>query len=225
MRVHFWRRHVRDTVIILEEGNLPHPQCEKCDMLVPWRALNGRHKDTAMCKSGVERKRRRLAEAEIRESTEMAFEAYREQLESVPRFTYLGRVKTAGDDDWPAVAGNLNKARRSWGRLQRILIREGATPQISGSFFKAVVQQVLLFGAETWVVTPKMERALSGFLHGGGEAAHREAGAEREERRVVLPVPRGGHTGDRPDRHTEIHSKQAEHGRAVHCDATASRPV
>ena len=25
MRVHFWRRHVRDTVIILEEGNLPHP--------------------------------------------------------------------------------------------------------------------------------------------------------------------------------------------------------
>ena len=48
MRVHFWRRHVRDTVIILEEVKLPHPQCEKCDMLVPWRALNGRHKDTAM---------------------------------------------------------------------------------------------------------------------------------------------------------------------------------
>ena len=30
MRVHFWRRHVRDTVIILEEGNLPHPRCENC---------------------------------------------------------------------------------------------------------------------------------------------------------------------------------------------------
>ena len=72
MRVHFWRRHVRDTVIILEEGNLLLPRCENCDMLVPWRALNGHHKDTAMCKSGVERKRRRLTEAEIRESTEMA---------------------------------------------------------------------------------------------------------------------------------------------------------
>ena len=66
MGVHFWRRHVRDTVIILEEGNLPHPRCENCDMLVPWRALNGRHKNTGMCKSGVERKRWRLAEAEIR---------------------------------------------------------------------------------------------------------------------------------------------------------------
>ena len=52
-----------------------------------------------MCKSGVERKRRRLAEAEIRESTEMAFEVYREQLELVPRFTYLGRAMAAGDDD------------------------------------------------------------------------------------------------------------------------------
>ena len=26
MQVHFWRRNVRDIVIILEEGNLPHPR-------------------------------------------------------------------------------------------------------------------------------------------------------------------------------------------------------
>ena len=112
MCVHFWRRHVWDTVIILEEGNLPLPRCENCDMLVLWRSLNGLHKDTAMCRSGAERKRRRLAEVEIRESTERAFEVYREQLESVPRFTYLGRVMTAGDDDWPSVSGNLATARR-----------------------------------------------------------------------------------------------------------------
>ena len=135
MRVHFWRRHVRDTVLILEEGNLPRTRCDYCDMLVPWRALNGRHKDTAMCRSGAERKRRRLVEAEIRESTEMAFEAYGEQLESVLRFTYLGRLMTVGDDNLPAVAGNLKKARRSWGRLQRILGREGATARLSGAFF------------------------------------------------------------------------------------------
>ena len=77
----------------------------------------------------------------------MAFEVYGKQIKSVPRFTYLGRVMTAGDDDWTAVAGNLEKARKRWGRLQGILRREGATPRISGNFFKAVVQQVLLFGA------------------------------------------------------------------------------
>ena len=29
MRVHFWRRHVWDVVIILEEGNLPRPRCPR----------------------------------------------------------------------------------------------------------------------------------------------------------------------------------------------------
>ena len=35
MRVYFLHRHVRDTVVVLEEGNLPHPRCPRCDMLVP----------------------------------------------------------------------------------------------------------------------------------------------------------------------------------------------
>ena len=98
----------------------------------------------------------------------MAFEVYGEQLQTVPSFKYLGRILTEGDNEWPAVTGNLGKARKSWGRLQRILSREGSTKRVSGNFFKAVVQQVLLFGAETWVVLPIMERVLSSFSHGSG---------------------------------------------------------
>ena len=33
----------------------------------------------------------------------------------------------------------------------------------------------------------------------GGKEAYRETGAEREERRVALPVPRGGHAVSRAD--------------------------
>ena len=87
-------------------------------MLVPWRSLNRRHKDSAMCQSGADKKRRRDTEAEIRESAERAFEAYGGQLESVSRFTYLGRVMTAGDDDSPTVAGNLKKSRKLTVALQ-----------------------------------------------------------------------------------------------------------
>ena len=143
MRVHFWRRHMRDIVIILEEGNLPHPRCPQCNMLVPWRALNGCHKNTEICRSGSEKNRRRLSEAEVRDSAEMAFEVSpssswplpgflpppasrrpppsrsspdilteglsatapcrprREQLHKIPRFKYLRRILTEGDDDWP----------------------------------------------------------------------------------------------------------------------------
>ena len=87
-------------------------------------------------------------EAELRESSERAFEAYRETLEILTAFNYLGRVLTAGDDDWLEVVGNLGKARKSWGRLSWILIQEGADPKVLGYSYKAVAQAVLLFGAE-----------------------------------------------------------------------------
>ena len=78
-------------------------------------------------------------------------------------FKYLGRVLTAGKDDWLAVVGNLGKARRSWGRLSWVLGREGADPKVSRTFYTVVAQAVLLFGAETWVLTPSMEKALESF--------------------------------------------------------------
>ena len=72
---------------------------------------------------------------------------------------------TVGDDDWPAVVGNLLKARKSWRRLLQILSQEGGNLKVSGHFFKAVTQAVLLFGDETWVLTPRMELDLSTFQH------------------------------------------------------------
>ena len=107
MRVHLLHRHVLNTVLILEEGNLPHPQCARCNILVPRRSLNGRHSSTVQCARGAERKRRRLAELEIRERSEQAFEAYGKPIQNVLTFRYLGRVLTVGDDDCLAVVGNI----------------------------------------------------------------------------------------------------------------------
>ena len=60
----FWHQHVRDTVVILEEGNLSHPRCSLCDILVPWKDLNGTHRRTAQCTWGAERRIRKLAAEE-----------------------------------------------------------------------------------------------------------------------------------------------------------------
>ena len=84
-------------------------------------------------------------------------------MENVTTFRYLGWVLTAVDDDWLAVVGNFGKARKSLERLSWILIREGADPKVSGSFYKALAQAVFLFGAETWVLTPRMEQFLESF--------------------------------------------------------------
>ena len=99
------------------------------------------------------------------EIAEKAFQAYVRPLATVTLFKYLGQVLTAADDYWPEVVGNLWMARKSWARMERILGGEGASPQVSGMFFKAVVQAVLLFGSETWVQNPHMGQALVSFQH------------------------------------------------------------
>ena len=71
----------------------------------------------------------------------------------------------AGDNNWPAVVGNLKKERKSWARMTRILGREGSNPRVSRMFFKEVVQAVLIFGSKTWIMTPRMEWYLVSFQH------------------------------------------------------------
>ena len=61
-----------------------------------------------------------------------------------------------------AVVNKLARARKLWSRMSRIHSREGEAPQVSRLFFKAVVQAVLLFVAETWVITSRMSKALGG---------------------------------------------------------------
>ena len=69
MQVHLFHRHIWDTVIILEEVNLPHPRCHWCDMLVHWHELNRKHLAIAQCYKGAGRKHRRLEEEDLQEST------------------------------------------------------------------------------------------------------------------------------------------------------------
>ena len=60
------------------------------------------------------------------------------------------------------VLWNIGKARQVWSRLGELLRREGTEPRVSGMFSQEVVQEVLLFGAETWVLLEAMSRNLEG---------------------------------------------------------------
>jgi hypothetical protein len=91
------------------------------------------------------------------------FTAYGDPLGRVDIFRYLGRLLSSTDNDWPDVQKNIVKARKRWAQISKLLVREGATPRVSGKFYKAIVQAVLLYGAESWVLTDSMYRALEGF--------------------------------------------------------------
>ena len=86
MRVHFVHRHVHDTVVMLEEVNLPLPRCPWCDLQVSSKALNERHLGTIQCRTGTECKKRRLAEVEMRKTLEREFHAYGKQMRAVTEF-------------------------------------------------------------------------------------------------------------------------------------------
>ena len=78
-------------------------------------------------------------------------------------FKYLGRLLAMDDTDTQAIRGNLKKSRKVWKMLSRLLRGENMEPRVCGMFYKAVVQAVLLFGSETWVLTESAMRCLEGF--------------------------------------------------------------
>ena len=91
--------------------------------------------------------------------------AYGIPLVPVSSFKYLGRVMLASDDDWPAVEQNLRREQQKWERLTRVLEREGVDAWTSGRIYMVVVQAVLLYGSQMWVMTPCIGRVWGGFCH------------------------------------------------------------
>ena len=84
-------------------------------------------------------------------------------LERVEVFQYLGCLLSQDDDDIQAVQSQLRKARGTWARIGQVLRKENAPPLVSAKFYKAIVQSVLLYGSETWVLSPAALARLEGF--------------------------------------------------------------
>ena len=81
-------------------------------------------------------------------------------------FRYLGRPRDQTDDDWPAVRRNIMLGRSFWGRLRKLLRQEGTQPMVLAIFFSEVVQAILLYGLDMWVLLEIMERNVEG-IHTG----------------------------------------------------------
>ena len=91
--------------------------------------------------------------------------AYGTPLMAFYSFRYLGRTLSSSNDDWLEMEGNLRRARGKWGRLEKILGREGEDMRTVGRFYVEVVQEVILFGYKTWVLKPWLEKFIKGFQH------------------------------------------------------------
>ena len=110
-----------ETIVIMEEGNRPHPRCPGCDMFSPWKALNGRHITVEFLSRGSNRKFLRLATEEYRARAETAFLAYDPPPVNLMEFKYLGCVLMAMDDYWTEMVMNIRKDRKKWAQMSKIM--------------------------------------------------------------------------------------------------------
>jgi hypothetical protein len=165
LRNHWNIRHPYDFLAILSEGPEPWDQCHLCGTHVTYLQLNGRHLGSVHCEEGIERRKNRVLARQICHANAVTFTANGVPLDRVHNFCYLGRPASANNGDWPALYKNVKKAKAKWGQIARPLIKTGVRVRLVGMFYKAIVQNVLLYGCETWVITPDMMGVLESFHH------------------------------------------------------------
>ena len=160
MRQHFATRHLEDTIIISEEGQLP--RCEECGLFA--KSVNSaRHRNSAECHRLSEKRRRYFKNLAKSIATDVSFTVNGVAIKRVNRFKYLGRVLDQADNDNAAAERQLSRARSKWGRVGKVLSAEGASPRVMGYFYKAIVQAILLYGSESWTISQTMLKRLRRF--------------------------------------------------------------
>jgi hypothetical protein len=105
------------------------------------------------CKKATKMRGTRKDEQVQKMARDVVFEVSGTLIENVKEFVYLGRTVEENDQDEPAIQRSLKRARAKWSKIGRILSREGANPRTMATFYKAIVQSTLLYGAESWVLT------------------------------------------------------------------------
>ena len=80
-------------------------------------------------------------------------------------FLYLGRTVTFNKSDWGSPYQNFHIARCWWEVVAKLLTSTGVTVCVGEMLYKAVLQMVLIYVRESWVVMGAMLKFMEGFHH------------------------------------------------------------
>jgi hypothetical protein len=83
------------------------------------------------------------------------------------------------DDDIQAIRAQIRKARSSWARVGQVLRSKNVSPFVAARFYQAIIQAILLYGSESWVISRTAMARLEGFHI---RAAYRMAKTNRPKR-------------------------------------------
>ena len=165
LRGHFMYWYWKSNIEIIQEGPEPLPRCDHCGMhmlaarMIRHRRMSRRNNATEMHLGWRDVEMAKRCE-------EMDFILYGREggklVEKVVTFKYLGWPLDQTDDGWLLVRLDIKRERKVWGRLGKILRREGPVPRVLEMFCRVVIQVVILFGLDTWVLLAATERTVEG---------------------------------------------------------------
>jgi len=121
MRKHFRALHIKDTVVILGEGNSPLPRCGECELFQ--KNVGKTHTESDECKQHAQVRKNRILSKIQRAAKRITFYVDGVPIKTVREFKYLGRVLSDDDKDQPAVTRNMQRAQSSWFMLSKLLGR------------------------------------------------------------------------------------------------------
>ena len=161
LRKHFRARHPNAIIIIKQEGLLP--RCQECGLFQA-NVNSANHLESQECKKYAQIRSNRRFDLCQEAAKNVKFCVSGEEIKMVQEFKYLGRILSNNDNDLKAVESQLVKARRVWGRIGNIVKKKsGCNPRIMSIFYKVIVQTVLLYGSESWVLSNIARNKLNGF--------------------------------------------------------------
>ena len=72
---------------------------------------------------------------------------------------------TYNNSDWAALYAKTSKAQKLWGVVAKVTRQTGVYVKSQAMMYNVVVQTVLIYGCESWVVKGVMMMVLEGFHH------------------------------------------------------------
>jgi hypothetical protein len=159
MRQHFWDVHPMDLVKVPKEGRFDC--CERSGMQV--HPLYPSHRLSKEFQVGVECRQQREAAVTSALSLRQQFTVHGDVLKRVEVYKYLGRMMAQDNNDTQALRAQLWKACATWARVGQVLWNENASPFFAAWIYQAVVQAILLYGSEAWVISQTAMARLEGF--------------------------------------------------------------
>ena len=121
------------------------------------------HWHTKECQVGVEHRKQQDTAILSALTLRQQFMVCGDVLERVEVLKYLGLMMAQDDDVIQAIRVQLRKARATWARAGQVLWSKNALSFIAVWFYQAIVQAILLYGSETWVISRTALARVKGF--------------------------------------------------------------